>query len=174
MNVNKAKYLNTVARQAIPMAQTGEIPESTVAPVVNAASQQNNTTAQAAENVKQAVQQTPAAPPPPPPPPPARPAARPVSLPAPKINLQEQLRADLAAKAAQRAARMRNNPINIGQRTSNNKAIYAASAVSTNYYGKKNNSNTNYYKLKNNGGKWVINLNSPAYVYKNGNFQKKN
>jgi len=52
MNVNKAKYLNTVARQAIPIAQTGAIPETVVAPVVKAAAQQNNQTAQAAQQVQ--------------------------------------------------------------------------------------------------------------------------
>ena len=51
MNVNKAKYLNTAARQAIPLAETGAAPESVVAPVVNAAAQQNNQTARAAQQV---------------------------------------------------------------------------------------------------------------------------
>jgi hypothetical protein len=55
MNVNKAKYLNNVARQAIPMAQAGAVPETAVAPVVNAAAQQNNTTAQAAQEVQMAA-----------------------------------------------------------------------------------------------------------------------
>lgn len=55
MNVNKAKYLNTAARQAIPMAQTGAVPESAVAPVVAAAAQQNNQTARAAQEVQMAA-----------------------------------------------------------------------------------------------------------------------
>ena len=52
MAVNKAKYMNEVARQAIPAAQTGAVPESSVAPIVAAAAQQNNATARAAQQVK--------------------------------------------------------------------------------------------------------------------------
>lgn len=167
MNVNKAKYLNTVARQAIPMAQTGEIPESTVAPVVNVAAQQNIKTARAAENVKQAVQQTPAAPPPPPPPRPVRPA--------PPPPIPSSFRQAAAAAGRARLERLKTNPLNIGKRTKNNKAVYAVNSVSNNYYGKKNNSNTNYYKLKlNENGQLVINNASPAYVYSNYKFQQKN
>lgn len=51
MNVNKAKYLNTAARQAISLAQNGAAPESAVVPVVKDAAQQNNQTARAAHQV---------------------------------------------------------------------------------------------------------------------------
>ena len=51
MNVNKAKYLNTVVAQAVPVAQMAGAPESPVANLVNAAAQQNNQTARAAEQV---------------------------------------------------------------------------------------------------------------------------
>ena len=141
----------------------------------------NNTAKKAVESAQTAITASQVAsvatgaPPPPPPPPPA--AFRPTRPPPPPpMNpiAAAAAKAAAAQAAAARQARMRVAPVNTGKRTSNNKAVYASNATTTNYYGKKANSNTNYYRLKNNGGQLVINTSSPAFEFKNGSFTQKN
>ena len=166
MNVNKAKYLNKAAQAVI---KSPVIPESQAAPVVNAAAQANNKAAESAEKAVAAINTPGPAPPPPPPPPP-----RPVR-PAPPPPVPQNFRQAAAAAGLARLTRLKNNPLNVGKRTSNNKAVYAVNAASNAYYAKKNNSSSNYYRLKtNNAGQLVFNNASPAYVYRNYKFEQKN
>jgi hypothetical protein len=132
----------------------------------------NNTAKKAVESAQTAITASQVAsvatgaPPPPPPPPAAFRPMRPFTM--------SDIAAEAKKAAAARQARMRVAPVNTGKRTSNNKAVYASNATTTNYYGKKANSNTNYYRLKNNGGQLVINTSSPAFEFKNGAFAQKN
>jgi len=131
--------------------------------------------AQTAITASQVASRVTGAPPPPPPPPRAAFRLTPQAPPPPmKPFTMSDIAAEAKKVAAARQARMRVAPLNTGKRTSNNKAVYASNATTTNYYGKKANSNTNYYRLKNNGGQLVINNSSPAFEFKNGAFAQKN
>jgi hypothetical protein len=303
MNVNKAKYLNNVARQAIPLAQTGAAPESVVAPVVNAAAQANTGVVQAAQQVAAQVNAhvtalkniknenvntnaklnsvvnrlkknyttevwsgvsnrtgltnkqkeilnalqnpfwsarqvsapvapllapppanvnmyisklssnnkntrnqaraqlkkylnnpalnkntrnkivgllafntlpsiipTAAAPPPPPPPPPPKPTRQAPPPPPPPPARGSTNYSEIAASAA--ALR----PYVTGNKTANNKNVFASSANSSNYYAKKNANSQNYYKVKKNGNMFNFNnKNAKVYEFVKGvGFRAKN
>lgn len=168
---------NTAARNAANKARRNAEAAATAAaaalqttavvpnPINNKNAKKAAESAQTAITASQVASVATGTPPPPPPPPPA--AFRPTRPPPPPPM-------NPIAAAAARQARMRAAPVNTGKRTSNNKAVYASNATTTNYYGKKANSNTNYYRLKNNSGQLVINNSSRAFEFKNGAFTQKN
>ena len=89
----------------------------------------------------------------------------PGNIPAPAPTHREALLASIASRL-----------FFTGNKTTNGRNVYAASANSKNYYAKKNNGTNNYYRVKKNGNAYNFNTeNNKAYSYVKGQgFKEKN